>query len=62
MDLIQEKIETFRRAHRENNTIEKKIGDFHAKVGVIINFLNHIPKEEVIEENIDRSRWVARSN
>ena len=58
MDFIQEKIDIVRRAPREMNAIKNNIGDYPTKVGVIIDFINHMFKDDVIKENIDRSKRV----
>ena len=62
LELIQEKIETIKMARWEMIAIKNFLGDSPTKDGVIIDFLNHMPMEEVFKGNIDRSMWVERSN
>ena len=42
-------VETIRRTHTEMEVINNTIGNFPSKEEVIKNFLNRIPKEEVVE-------------
>lgn len=44
------------------DAINSTIGDSPSKAEVIIDFLNWIPKEQVVEANINTYEWVARAN
>lgn len=62
LELIQENIEVVIMVHKEMNSIKKVRGDLPTKARLIINFINHMPKEEVVKANIDKSKWVVRAN